>query len=499
MFKQLKALFVAPNVDEKFQVPIPTKIKLAFGHFGFNLSSGLFAAYLMNFYIKIIKLDFLLWGLAWILYFAWNSINDPLVGYLSDRTRTKYGRRIPWLMASVPMLTLGFIFMFFPPILDPTLQSSQIFYLFWLFLTLMIYDTAYTVFGLCAGALMSELSIEPEERARISLFGLTGGGLAMIITFVVPYLFIINEEPYEQNLPVIQMLVLVFAIMGAVGVAIMAFGIKERTEFCFAEKKEDQLGFIDSIKYTVKNKAFLIYVAFAFMIGYIQIAMYQQIIFYIQDVLEIRGADLFSSTPIAAFVLGILIGIPLAMFFNQKFGNKKGLIYLSILAIIGLIMLTFSVEIIMASLSLLIMAIGYISLTVLIPILICDVIDLDELNTGKRREGAYFGSAALFTKPAQSVAAFLTGLVMGLTGYNQYTNSQTELAKFGIKINLGLIPAIFLLIGLIILWFFPIDASDPLYQEWKKQIEKLHDQKLENLRNNLLIEDCKDENMNESE
>ncbi|MHA1146881.1 MAG: MFS transporter [Promethearchaeota archaeon] len=485
MFKKIKELFIAPNIDEKFQVPISTKIKLSFGNFGFNLSAGLVAAYLMYFYIRILKINPLLWGLAWILYFAWNSINDPLVGYLSDRTRTRFGRRVPWLMLSVPMLTFGLILMFFPPATllgDPSNEATQWALFFWLFITLMIYDTAFTIFGLCSGALISELSIEPDERARMSLFGLTGGGLAMVITFIVPFMFLVNEEPHEQNLPIIQNLVLIFAIIGAICVAIMAFGIKERKEFCYAEAKMETMKFWESIKYTIKNKGFLIYIGFAFMIGYIQIAMYSQIIFYIQDVLEIKGSDLFNSIPLMAFVLGILMGVPLSMLFNEKYGSKRGLIYLSFIAITGLIMIVFASEVIMASISLFIMGMGYLSMTVLIPILICDVVDKDELDTGYRREGAYFGSAALFTKPAQSVAAFITALVLVLTDYDSNSATQSELAKLGIKINLGLIPALFLLVGIIILWFFPLDGSTQEYKDWKKQIEILHDQKLENLR-----------------
>ena len=72
---------------------------------------------------------------------------------------------------------------------------------------------------------------------------------------------------------------------------------------------------------------------------------------------------------------------------------------------------------VMANISLFIMGLGYSASTLIIPILICDIIDKDELETGHRREGAYFGSAALFTKPAQSVAAALTGFMLLLTNY----------------------------------------------------------------------------------
>ena len=60
--------------------------------------------------------------------------------------------------------------------------------------------------------------------------------------------------------------------------------------------------------------------------------------------------------------------------------------------------------------------------------------------------------------------------------------SQTNLAIFGIKLNIGLIPGIFMIIAALILWKFPIDGSKPEYKEWKKKIEKIHDEKLEALR-----------------
>ncbi len=476
----VKELIYGPDVDEKFKVDVSTKTKIAIGNFGFNLSSGIQAAWLMNVYIKIFHIHPFAWGLAWILYFVWNSVNDPLVGYLSDRTRTKYGRRIPWLMVSVPLLTVGFLLLFSPPILDPTIAVNQWILFIWLFITLMIYDTGYTIFGLCQGALISELSIEPEERAHINFYGVIGLSIAVAITFVLPFLLIVNEEPYDQNLPVIQSIVIIFAIIGAICVSVLAFGVKERQEFCFAESEMEKMNFYESIKYTVKNKAFLVYVAFAFMIGYIQLAMYSQISFFVQDVLEISGGDIFSSAPILCFVAAALIGFPLGMVANKKYGGKKALIYLSILVISGLILLTFSNDIIMANISLFIMGLGYSASTLVIPIILCDIIDKDELETGRRREGIYFGSSALFTKPAQSVAAALTGLILLLSNYEIAPRS--ELAQFGIKLNIGLIPAIFLIAAVLILWKFPIDGSTPEYKEMKKKIEIIHDQKLEALR-----------------
>lgn len=486
MLNKIKELVFGPDLDEKFKIKTSTKTKFLIGNFGFNLSAGLVAAWLLNYYIKIVKIDPILWGVAWLIYFVWNAINDPLVGWLSDRTRTRWGRRIPWLVLSIPFITISFIMLFFLPNLDHNDVGAQLFYFMWLLISLALYDTFYTIWGLCQGALISELSIEPGERINLGSWSMMGLAFGMGLTYLVPFLVIINEEPYTQNQPAIQVIVLVFAIIGAITLAIMAFGIKEKKEFSFAEK--EIMPFWTSIKYTLKNKAFLIYTAAGFMITFIQLTLVSMISFYIQDVLQISGHDIMSSLPMLLFVGSMLIGFPIGVIANERFGGKKTLIYLSLLAVVGLVFLTFANDLFFTNICLIILGTGYAGSALVLPTLMADIVDLDELETGYRREGSYFGSGALFTKPALSLASFMTGLIFILTGYNQELTlgeTQTSLALFGIKLNIGLIPGIFMLIAVLFLLKFPIDGSKPEYKEWKKKIEIVHDQKLEALRKSL--------------
>ncbi|MFX1570050.1 MAG: MFS transporter [Promethearchaeota archaeon] len=464
------------SIEDKFKINRSTKINFAIGGIGFNLSAGMFAAWLMNFYIKVIEIDLFFWGLAWILYIVWNAINDPLIGYFGDRTRTKLGRRKPWLIIATPAISISFFLLFFPPILDPSLMSSQWIYFFWLLLTLLLYDTFYTTIGIMQMALVTELSILPEERASTGLYWAIGTLFGQVITFILPFLLIVNEDPYSQNLPVFQSLTIAFTIIGLVSLAIMTFYIKERKEFMHAET--ERMKFFESIKYTLKNKGFIIYTIFGFMLGYIGSAIYSQVSFYVQDVLQVTD-NILSQLPIFVFIIANLIGYPISLFFNKKYGGKKAIIYLSFIAIGGLIILTFISDFTGSNVLLFIIGIGYSGVFLLAPILMADVIDEDELKTGLRREGAYFGSTALFTKPAQSLAAAFTGYVLFLTGYNQSGGVQTALAQFGIKLNIGLIPALFLIVGMLILLKFPIDGSTGEYKEMKKRLEKLHDEKLE--------------------
>jgi len=151
-------------------------------------------------------------------------------------------------------------------------------------------------------------------------------------------------------------------------------------------------------------------------------------------------------------------------------------------------MVTFANDSITANVSFAILCFGFSGQQLLCYTLLADVIDEDELVTGVRREGAYFGVNALITKPSQSLSAWIAGYIFFITLYNQDLGpgeTQPESAIFGIKLLVGLIPAIFLIIGLIALWYYPLDGSSEEFKEMKRKVSILHDEKLERLRQKL--------------
>ena len=106
-------------------------------------------------------------------------------------------------------------------------------------------------------------------------------------------------------------------------------------------QETERIGLLDSVKYTLKNKGFIIYTAFTFMLVYISSAIYSQVSFFVQDVLKISSGNILSSLPIFVFIFASLIGYPIGIIFNKKYGGKKAIIYLSFIAIFGLTILTF--------------------------------------------------------------------------------------------------------------------------------------------------------------
>jgi len=433
------------NESEYDKVPLKTKFFGSFGSFGLNVTTNLFLAWTFIYYIKIVEIDPLGWSLAFLIYMIWNAINDPLFGHLSDRTRTKYGRRIPYLMICSPLLSINFIIIYFAPI-----ESSQWIKFTWLLMSLLTYDSFFTIVSITFTSLLAELSINPQERARINLFAGIGNGIGFGIAYLLP-LLLINAEavPYTQNKDIFQFIFIILAILGAIFLAFTAFGIKERPELL--PEKEERLGILQSIKNVLANRSFITYSIFNFMVSYLIFSINANLPFYLTDVLKISEDNILASIPLVAFLIFSILGFPIILLLNKRIGNKRTLFYSSILTITGLIIITLCNDLILVSISFAVVGLGF-SGTLLVFTLLGDIIDQDELKTGVRREGAYFGTDALINKPALSVSAGISGLVLFLTNFNQNLGggeSQPDSAIFGIKMLLGAIPAIFIVLGLI--------------------------------------------------
>lgn len=469
------------NESEYDKIPLKTKFLGGFGSFGLNATTNLFLAWTQIYYIKIVGIDPLRWSLAFLIYMLWNAINDPLFGHLSDRTRTKYGRRIPYLMICGPLLSMNFIIMYFAPI-----ESSQWIKFTWLLISLITYDSFFTIVSITFTSLLAELSINPQERAMINLFAGVGNGIGFGIAYLLPLLLINNEAvPYSQNEDIFQLIIIILAILGATFLAFTAFGVKERPELL--PEKEERLGILQSIKNVLANRSFITYSIFNFMVSYLIFTINANLPFYLQDVLKISSDNVLASIPLILFITFSILGFPIILLLNKRMGSKRTLFYSSILTIFGLIIITFSSDIILVNISFAVVGLGF-SGTLLVFTLLGDIIDQDELKTGVRREGAYFGTDALINKPAQSVSAGISGLVFFLTNFNQNLGvgeNQPDSAIFGIKMLIGVIPAVFIILGLISLWYYPLDATTKEYREMKRQVMILHNEKLQRLRERL--------------
>lgn len=450
----------------------PRAIKLSFGYkvtwgiaaLGTSLISGVFGALLPIFYQDYLGLSARWIALASAIYAIWNALNDPIFGYISDSTRTKRGRRIPYMRYTAPFLAATFILVWLAP------QHAGDFSLFmWMLVSMVLYDSCYTMIGLVYSALLPEVSESDTERNHLQISSSLFGLLGTLLGFVIPDLFRPKAGAALSFFP-LQIAMVVVGVTGMLLIIATTFKVRERLEFTQVDKP---LKLKDQIKYTFTSKSFLILVAQNFM-SILVSSLVTGSLFYLADyVMKMNTIILL------AFIFVPLIGgVPITNIIRKKLGLVRAQQFLLLIAGVGLIGVTF-VPTALVPVCLILAGFGLSGPQTLTNILFAQVADEDELRSGVRREGAFFGINALVTKPAQSLAIALPPFILEATHFvtreannNVAFLNQPASAVFGIKVFIGLIPGIAMLLGALILFWFPLRGER--LEKMQRDLLELH-------------------------
>ena len=467
---------MTPQSHVKKRLTFSTKLFYGLASLGSATVSSIFAALLPIFYQDYLGLSARWIGIASAIYAVWNAINDPLFGFITDSTHSKLGRRIPYLRFTAPFLGLTFILVWFAP-----QGAGEPALFWWMLVTMLLYDTCYTIIGLVHGALMPELSESDLERNQLSISSALFGLLGYVFGFLLPDLF--RPQPgMENTLLNLQLSMVAVGIISAFLIFLTTLKVRERREFALVDKP---LKFWQSLRYTLTNKSFWVFVSMNFLLTLMN-SMATGSIFYLADyVME-------TSTIVLMLYLFIPLGlgIPLANPMVKKFGLRRAQQIYLIVGGIGLASMAFLPEGLIP-ISLVIAGMGLSGQQTVTYNILAYVIDDDEVRTGNRREGAFYGANALLTKPAQSLALFLTAFILEQSGFitramnqGQIFLNQPESALFGIRAIVGLIPGLAMLVSAVILVFFPLKGERlarlkekilVMHAEKEAQLEQLED------------------------
>jgi len=456
------------NDLNEYKERVPLSSKFAFG--GLNgmvavLSGIAFSAITFYYNVKLgLRAELL--GIGWLIFAIWNAANDPLFGFLEDRTKSaKYGRRIPYIRFGAPIFGLFFILCWFP-FVNITNELA----LFVNFLVVLIlFDTIFTIIGLIGYSLPAEMCVTSKERANVIVYGTIFGSLGYILSFVLPVVLLTGDKTNYID-PLFLITMVIIGITGALIIFISSFFLKEN----FYTQMEEPLGFIDGIKEILKNKPFIKYEISNFSFLLAETILTTGVFYYVAYVLILGG--IMAMVPVLIVFVMIFIFIPIFSKFAGKYGLKK--VYIVGLALAGfsfLFAFFLGWNLITAIFPLMLIGIGLSSVTLLRQAIAADIIDYDETRTGKRRETSYAGMNAVIEKPAISIANWMFLFIIVFYGFQQTSNNQSFEVKLGIMIGLTIVPAIFLIISAIVMLFYPLDG--PEWDKKKKEIIKIHEEK----------------------
>ena len=225
---------------------VPIKSKFAFGGVSGTIAllSGMaFSAITFYYNIKL-GLSAGLLGIGWLIFAIWNVISNLLFGFIEDKTKSKYGRRIPYLRFGAPLFGFLFIICWFP-LVNVTNELA----LFVNFLVvLFLFNTLFTIIGLVGYSLPAEMCVSSKERANIISYGTIFASLGYIISFLLPLFLLTGDKSKNINLFFLFSIVII-GILGALIVFVSSYFLKENSY----TQMEEHLGFIDGIKEVLKN------------------------------------------------------------------------------------------------------------------------------------------------------------------------------------------------------------------------------------------------------
>jgi GPH family glycoside/pentoside/hexuronide:cation symporter len=430
--------------------PLGTRQKVVYG-FG-DLIIGIrmtaFQYYLLPLYTDVVMLPPLLAGVGKMLGFLWDGVNDPVSGYLSDRTRSRLGRRRPFLLATAVPLGIAFGFLWSP---SPTLGTRAGF--LFMVLALMAYDTCYSLYSTPYMALGAELSYDYHERTQISASRSFFHVLGLLLGGVLPG-FVIARYGDARATGYAVAGVGLGALMTVVALVTGAL-IREAPPG--AGLKRRSLGaFVDGLRTTLRNRPFRILIStFAFILlagGLSQTLVPYAFSYWL-------GMPNATSKVILVYLTASVASLPLWTRLAGRFGKDTALKLCMGWATLVLLSLPYALAPGMSRVRLvtflLLAGLGNGGWAVLPVAITADVVDHDELDTDERREGAYFGVWTLVMKLSTALASGIVGLALQLFGYvpNQ---PQTASTILGIRMLYGPVPAACMLTALVLFWRFPL-------------------------------------------
>ncbi len=453
---------------------VPGSSKLSFNYrfywgvasMGISLIAGIYGGLLTIFYQDYLGLSASWIGIAATIYAIWNAINDPLFGYITDNTRSKLGRRIPYMRFTAPFLALTFILVWFAP---P--QAGQQVLFWWMLITMLLFDTCFTIIGLVYSALLPEVAESDVERNQLQISSTLFAMLGTLVAYVIPDL--VRPKTGDASLVPLYIAVVVVGIVGMLLIMLTTFKVKERREFTEVDKP---IPLRDAIKFTFTSKSFLILVAEIFM-ATLELSLIMGSLYYVADyVLQWPTIQL-----LAFLVVPMITGIPLTSVFRKWFGVVGAVQFLLAIAGVGMVAIAF-VPVSLIPVCIALAGFGLGGRQTLANVLFAQVADEDELRSGVRREGAFFGVSAMITKPAQSIAIWVTPFILERTNFvtrasnlgELYLNQPAE-AIMGIKLFTGVIPGIACLLGALILIWYPLRGEK--WQEVQQKVSALHQEK----------------------
>jgi len=390
----------------------------------------------------------------------WDGLSDPIAGYLSDRTRSRLGRRRSWLAASALPFGLSVLMLWSPP---SGLTGAWV--VAWVGLGLFLFYTTYTALAVPYGALGAELSEGYHDRTRVFAYRQGVGAIGLVFAVVGYYLLLESERGAIGSVSArdLGLGIGVFAAVTlCVTVAFVVARIPERV--AYQDRGPERLfgAFGDVMRNPHARRLLVVQCAHFLSVAALSLGS----AFLFQYVMEVPSW--MAATLVGCFAGGTVLAIPLWVDLSRRFGKHHcwrfalvvvGFLYLGVF--FGIDVDFTGSPVVLAATLFFTTLLGAFQCSnfVLSHSLQADVIDFDEVLTDQRKEGAYLATWSFAEKCSAAMAAGLIGFVLEAVGYEPGA-SQGESTRLAILVLMSLVPAACHFLGALVLRGYGLDERE---------------------------------------
>ena len=435
-----------------------TKLAYGAGDMGAGLTSNLLAFSFLIFLTNVAGLDPLRAGTVLLIGKIWDAVNDPIVGILSDRTRTRWGRRYPWIvLTGIPFGVTFYLNWIVPGTANQTV-------LFWYYVAVsVVFQVFFTTTNLPYSTLTAEMTEDYDERTELTSFrlsfSLAGAVLILALGLVVGQLVADPQQQY-RTLGLwggaISIITMYWCVLGTFRHSQRQTAYRKQS-LENNNANENNSSFLQQIKIVFSNRPFL-FVVGIYLFSWLSLQITAAIIpFYVTFWM---GADDYFLA--ALLVQGAAIFMMAICNLLAKRIGKKGLYFLGagfwILVQLALFFLQPGQFAILYGLC--VMASFGVATAYVVPwSILPDVIELNELKTGQRSEGAFYAFMTLLQKIGLALGIFLVSLALETSGFDQSLTTQPDSALWAIRFFMGPVPLILLIGGMVLTYFYPVTKA----------------------------------------
>jgi len=464
------------------KISLKEKIGYGFGDAASSMFWKIFGMYSLFFYTDVFGITAAAAGTMFLVARLWDSFFDVFVGIISDRTKSRYGKYRPYLLwFAIPFAVMGAITFFAP-------EFGQTGKLVYAYITYSLMMVVYSMINVPYASLLGAISSDPNERNSLASYRMAFAFIGSFVTFMLLQPLIdffsktFDSETVNQSVHAMEATVSTSPIGWVMGVASIGIICVVLFLLCFSWTKErvnqieseENASVKQDLKNLLHNTPWWILVATGLAALLFNAIRDSVAIYYFRDYVRVNyrmGGTGWDITTIY-FLVGQaanLIGVIAAPSISAKYGKKKT--YMIAILIAGILSTAFyfipnNITLILVFQFLISIFAGYV-----LPLLwsmFADIVDHQELLTGRRATGLIFSSSSMSQKLGWALGAAMSGWVLAMFNYMPDALEQSSQTIFGEQLMISLMPAACCLLAFIGMWFYPL--SDKKVKEISEQL-----------------------------